>query len=164
MARAIIDKYIHPKQHIINKIDHFVENNFKSLFIIGVHYRGTDKQHEAPRVLYKEVKNKVKQEIKQLKADYKIFVATDENAFVEYMKMVFPNKICYRSNAIRSDNRQPVHKRHQDQYKCGEDAVLDCILLSRTNLLIRTSSTLSLWSTYFNPDIPVFELNERYIP
>ena len=43
-----------------------------------------------------------------------------------------------------------------------ENALIDCILLSKTDLLIRTSSNFSLASTFFNPKLPVIELSKRH--
>jgi hypothetical protein len=43
-----------------------------------------------------------------------------------------------------------------------EKAVMDVVVLSKSNRLIRTSSSLSLWSSYLNPGLPVLLLNERF--
>jgi len=160
----LVQRYIHIKEHIKTKIDIFEKENFKNSFVISVHYRGTDKIAEAPYVSYEKVSEEV---VKVLKKSgdkkYKIFVATDEQAFLDYMINLFGDRVCYYKDAIRSTNGIPVHlDKKLDHYKCGEDALVDCILLSRGNFLIRSSSNLSRWSTYFNPNIPVVELNTRY--
>ncbi len=63
--------------------------------------------------------------------------------------------------AHRSSGTAGVHLSNRNQYKIGEESILDALLLSKCDLLVRTSSNLSLWSTYFNPDLPVILLNER---
>jgi hypothetical protein len=165
-AYKLINKHIHIKPKIITKIDSFVEEHFKDTFVFGIHYRGTDKIVEAPRVPYRKVVKQLKQTISELGLeDYKIFIATDEYFFLNYIKKTFPQKVCSYTSNLRSHSNKPMHLDHDNKhYQRGEEAIIDCVLLSKTNYLIRTSSNLSLWSTYFNPDIPVVDLSARYEP
>lgn len=79
------------------------------------------------------------------------------------MKSIFPLQVCNLENIYRSSNSLlPIHKSNVNPYESGKAAILDMILLSKTNLLLRTSSNLSLWSTYMSPDLPVIELNKRH--
>jgi len=160
----LIQKYIHIKPHIQEKITTFEKENFKNHFVISVHYRGTDKIIEAPRVPYEKVPEEILNVMKTYgDKKYKIFVATDEQNFVDYMINLFGDLVCYNKDALRSTSGNPVHlDKNFSRYKSGEDALIDCILLSRANFLIRSSSNLSRWSTYFNPKIPCVELNKRY--
>jgi hypothetical protein len=47
-------------------------------------------------------------------------------------------------------------------YKKGEGALIDCLLLSRCNTLIRTTSFLSAWASIFNPKLPIVLVNRPY--
>ena len=167
-AYKLIQKYIFPKPHILEIIKKFEKKHFKHRFIIGVHYRGTDKILEALRVSFNKVKTEISKLLKELKGlKYKIYVATDEEEFLKFMESEFQDKICYYEAATRSEDKTPVHKSikaNVSPYKIGEDAFIDCLLLSKTDFLIRTSSNLSQWSTYFNPDIPVAHLSQTYVP
>lgn len=158
----LIQKYIKIKKHIQDKIDKFEHDNFVGHSIISVHYRGTDKSSEAPRVPYDKVIGSVYDYVKDKKLeDYRIFLATDEQEFVDHMQQIFPNKvITYDSK--RSLDGKPVHLTTPNNYQVGEEALIDCVLLSRGDILIRTSSNLSMWSAFFNPRIPVVLLNKRY--
>jgi hypothetical protein len=166
-AYMLIQKHIQIKPHVTKRVEDFVNANFGNCFVIGLHYRGTDKIVHAPRVAYEEVikvvQTKVASLAQSLAQEYKIFVATDEQAFIDFIMTAFPGKICYQTDVIRSTDDKPLHvNAKMNRYKLGEDALTDCLLLSKTDFLIRTSSNLSLWSTYFNPTIPVLELNQRY--
>lgn len=162
-AHELIQKHIHIKPHITNKVEAFQLAHFRSCFVIGIHYRGTDKIIEAPRVAYEEVVEQLMAKIERLTQQYVLFVATDEEPFLEYIQWAFPGKVCYQADVIRSANEKPLHIRApSNRYKLGEDALTDCLILSNTDLLIRTNSNLSLWSTYFSPKLPVIELNQRY--
>lgn len=145
-ANALIHKYIKIKPQINRKIAEFYRNEFKGNHVIGVHYRGTDKYVEIPRTAYFRVFEVVDKAVKEAVAKrkkFKIFVATDEQGFIDYMKQKFgPAAIIY-IDAIRSVDRTPVHFRDTDQYKVGEEAIIDCLLLSKSDVLVRTPSSLS---------------------
>lgn len=162
-AYQLIDKYIKFKPHITNKIDAFVDENFSGYYVFGIHYRGTDKFKEAPRISYGELLEEISKDIEGHKdKKIKIFVATDEGEFIDYMKQIYGDKVCYYEGAARSADGTPIHyNENNDPYFLGEEAIIDSLLLSKTDYLFRTSSNLSLWSTFFSPDIPVVEITRR---
>lgn len=161
---SIVEKYIIVRPEIRQEIDDFVNEKFNGEFVIGIHYRGTDKSSEAPRVSYYAVRDEIEKQVKKRGLErYKIFVATDEKKFLNFLEKEFPGDVISMPGIERSVNQDPLHiNREKDQYKIGKDALVDCLLLSRTNLLIRTSSNLSRWSTYFNPKLEVIELSHRH--
>lgn len=153
----LIEKYIKIKPNTQEKIDSFVNSYFKSSeFIIGVHYRGTDKVvagSEAPRVPYASVVEVLKKQIDSLlDKNYLIFIATDELDFIHYVNKKFPGRVCANMEA---------HEIH-DNYHRGQQAVIDCVLLSKSDLIIRTDSNLSLCSSFFNFKVPVIELSKGF--
>ena len=153
----LIEKHICLKPHIQDKINSFVANYFKNgEFLIGVHYRGTDKTaigSEAPRIPYERVTEVLEEQINALAGkNYLIFIATDEPDFIRYLSNEFPGKICANMEAHEIN----------DNYLRGQNAIIDCVLLSKANLIIRTDSNLSLVSTFFNYQVPVVELSKGY--
>lgn len=162
-ANRLIQKYIKIKLEICEEIERFIDQHFKGHTIIGVHYRGTDKHVEAPRVDYDSVVEEICRQLEMVNSDkYKIFVATDEADFIDYTISLFGDKVCYNESALRSSNKTPIHSSiKHGQYEHGKEALIDCILLSRTDCLIRTSSNLSKFSTFFNSNLNVIELNKR---
>ena len=154
-AHYYIEKYIHLKMPIQKTIAQFALKNFEGYYVIGVHYRGTDKSKESPRVSYDVVLEEINKQIALAGSKYKIFLATDEQPFLDYLRSIFKDKLCYQVDAIRSSDENAVHNNpNVDHYKAGLEAITDCVLLSQTNFLIRTSSNLSIWSTWFNPTLP----------
>lgn len=141
-------KYVDIKDHILNKIDFFYESQFEDKFVIGVHYRGTDKIKEAPRIPYELVFNEINKTIANLEQDdFKIFIATDEENFLNEALKIYPNIIT--RNVKRSKTNQPIH--FGGGYLAGEEALIDCVLLSKCDILIRTESHLSDCCKYFSP-------------
>ncbi len=163
-AAEIINKYIKVKSHMQNKIDQFIQTNFDHNYTVGIHYRGTDKSSEAPRVPFDSVRDEIKKHISD-KSSYKIFVATDENQFINYMRSQFGDRVVY-TNAKRSAGNEPIHHNGgnmvDNRYMLGEDAVIDCYLLSKTNIMIRTQSNLSSSAANINPSLLVIDLNHAH--
>jgi hypothetical protein len=138
-----------------------VDKNFKDFFVVGVHFRGTDKKREAGRVSFKKIFVEIRKAVDKLPSDgYKIFVATDEQQFLDEISTEFKDRILY-IDAQRSTNGKPVHFADKDQYGIGEQAVMDCLLLSHTDFLVRTVSNLSFCTLYFNPTLPFVTVEEK---
>ena len=160
-GHALIGRHVRPKARIRSTVEEFVRDHFRNSFVIGVHYRGTDKHEEAPRIPYDRVRAAVRDAMSRVQtANCKLFLATDEQAFLDYMLEAFPGILSFR-RMHRSVDGQPIHERCLDNFEKGESAVIDCLLLSRADLLIRTASNLSLCSTMFNPDLPVVLLSHE---
>ena len=158
----LIKKYFHIRPEIQKKIDQFVNDRFNGHHIIGIHYRGTDKTQEAPFVPYERVIDCVNTYITQNNVqNFKIFIASDEQEVIYHLLNAFGEDRVIGYSTMRSSNGQALHFNVVSQKLHGEEALIDCVLLSKASLLIRTSSNLSRWSTYFNPSIPVIELNQR---
>lgn len=162
-AGRLTAEYIHPKPYLLDKVRNFSKQHFKGKYVIGVHYRGTDKILEAPRVDYAEMANKVREIVqKQQTADYVVFVATDEQPFLEFMKKEHPHNVAWW-DSVRSEDHKPVHKYPKESpYRIGEDAMMDCLLLAESDKLVRTASNLSLWSGYFNPKMKIVDMSHTY--
>lgn len=155
-ANELIQKYVKIKPDIVHEVDKFVEDSFGSDYILGIHYRGTDKftWNEADFVSYEQTLKAIEDHLEEVKpASYKIFIATDEAAFLAYMQNRFPDKVVYQESQRSTDNR-PVHYGSSDPYRIGREALVDSLLLSRTDYLIRLFSNLSVCSCYFNADLP----------
>jgi len=171
LANRILMRFFHLKPELQAKIDQFALQHFSDQYVISMHYRGTDKAGEssdgfqAPRVSYETMIEQIRKHVaeKRLK-NFKIFLASDEQAFVNIMEKTFPGKII-TTDVKRSTNGEPLHKSsayNLDPFQTGEGAIMDCWLLARGEVLIRTSSNLSLFSTYINPKMPVIEVSHRY--
>jgi Nodulation protein Z (NodZ) len=160
-VNALIKKYIQIQPVIQQQVEEFCQKNFQNQYIIGVHYRGTDKTIESEYIQVHEVLIAICEHIDALELkDYKIYLATDETAVVDCFKEYFPDKLVYQS-AYRSENGLPIHYFNENAYQTGKEALIDSLLLSKTNFLIRTESNLSLWSIYFNPDLNFVTINKR---
>lgn len=164
-AAHLAGTYLTVRPQIVSIVDAFARAHFADTEVVGVHYRGTDKFKEAPRVPYEVVRTVVETYLRQHPGVGCVFIATDESDFLEYArKALAPISVC-ACDDLRSDTAEPVHRRRlpgDDGYRKGREALVNALLLSRCGGLLRTSSTLSAWASIFNPTLPVTMLNEPY--
>lgn len=166
LAHRLIEKYVAVRPEILRTIDDFQRRFFSGKRVLGVHYRGTDKALEAPRVAWERTEAVVRNCLadRQLKFD-RVFVASDEERFVEYMHSRFHDvEVCSHADRERSRDDSPVHgvRSKGNRYVKGEEALINCLLLSRCQFLVRTSSFLSAWAAVFNPELPMVILNKPF--
>jgi hypothetical protein len=161
----LVNKYLRPKPHIGKIIDDFWATVGGDGPVLGIHFRGTDKSWEAPRVSWEHCLMIVETYLGGHDAVKAMFVASDEQAFVEFMAdsikdvPVYSRQDHYRS---RSSGGPPVFLSDGGGYEKGEDALVNALLLAKCSTLIRTTSTLSAWASLFNPEIKVILLNKPY--
>lgn len=160
-AAALVARYITPAPKVREIADAFARRHWAGRGVVGVHYRGTDKSVDAPRVAYHDVEQRVRQHLREAGAGCKVFVATDEQDFIEFMRDRFGAHLTYQ-DMFRSRDGCAIDVVNPDgNYLKGLHAVVDCLLLARTNFLIRTASNLSLMATFMNVYLPVVMLNHE---
>ena len=157
----LVNKYIKIRPKFLKEVDTFLERKIKNRPFVSVHYRGTDKMEKESNIISREevilqIKQKLFQMEKFKKTD--IFVATDDQPFLDLMKQEFGNRVCYFEMERSTDN-QPIHEHREDGYISGKMALLDCLVLSRSDLFFRTSSNLGGVAIILNLSLPSLLLN-----
>jgi hypothetical protein len=153
-AADVLRRHVRVRPSLIDKADRTWRSLAPPGDVIGVHYRGTDKWEGAPVVAPEAVEAAVREAALAFSAGWKVFVATDEEEFLEFMRKRFPGQVLALEMRRSTDGR-PLHKAAGNGYRKGEEAMLDCLLLSRCARLVRTDSDLGLFATFFNADLPV---------
>ena len=95
---------------------------------------------------------------------YKLFASghTHITCNQNFMRIKFAEKVIYL-DAIRSRDGTALHtSKVYDKYTLGEDALVDCLLLSKCTKLYKTASNLSDTAVKFNPNIPYVNLSLCY--
>lgn len=164
-AYELIQRYIKPLPHIQEKVDAYYDDHFLGHFVIGIHHRGTDKVIEMPRVAFEKTLSALTGVINSLNEaqnnSLKIYIATDDSNFIDYMLKLYPNQVIY-NDFVRSDDDRPLHygsdEKYRSIYQKGEEPLIDCLLLSRCNHMIRPWSSLSTIADHFNPSMPITTL------
>jgi hypothetical protein len=122
---------------------------------LGVHFRGSDKYLEHPRTAW----DKMEVAVEKCLASYnleRMFVATDEAQFLAFMKARFgAQRVSSIDCTFLSANGVPAHFTDGDNLKKGEEAFVTMLVLSQSDLCVRTPSYLSGFSKILNPSLPV---------
>lgn len=156
------------KEDISNEISEFEKKNFANDIILGVQIRTTDlmasgMNHNLEYFFKRiEIVTKIHDNIS------KIFIATDNHEVIKLCKEKFNNKtiLCLenidRAHSINDKNgshyRINIHdnvynNRKYHNYLCGKEALIDMLLLSKCDYLIKSKSTLSDLAILFSEKI-----------
>src|SRR5574341_209727 len=164
LASFLINKYLVVKHNVVAEVEDFCSKHLANRKVLGVHYRGTDKGEEAPFVPYDSVKRNIDRYLNLCPDTDRIFLASDDINFIEYMeKNIVGLPILYRNDSFRARDANSIHKSEDtNKYEITRDALVNCLLLSRCDALLKTASILSGWSKLFNPRLPVVMLNRPY--
>lgn len=163
LAAYLIKKYLAVQDDVMQEVDAFCTTHFQQKKVLAVHYRGTDKCMEAPVVSYENVTNNIKLFCEKVPGIRSIFVSSDDANFIKYINnSSLELLVVSRDDAYRSDNNEPIHRSQQGKYDINRDAIVNCLLLSRCDGLLKSASILSGWSMLFNPTLPMVMLNRPF--
>ncbi len=135
------------------ELDNFINDNFINDKVLGVHYRGTDKIGEAPRF---QEDNLILEIRSCLHFGFsKIFVSTDETSILDRIKCEFTEiPVIYRNDAFRSVDGDQFHRKMgNDKNLINHDALMNILILSKTDFLLKTASIMSDCCFVFNPNL-----------
>lgn len=156
-VNGLIERYIEIKPIVLDKMNEFYQQNMQGSYMLGVHIRGCNDLGPSQGV--DPMKRYVKYTRKYLEKypDAKVFVATDYRKALQIMVSEFGDKICFRK-VIRSKNRNPVQygchakrKHRPGGPRVGEEVLIDALLLSKCQYLIRGFSNVASCASFFNP-------------
>lgn len=147
-------RYFSIPERIIERAD-----GFPNLGVaLGLHYRGTDKNKAVEETNYVSENNflRVTDDFIDKHPEIKrIFLASDENEFIERVRLRYPNHDVIESGPV-------VH--HKDTgngsgFEKGDHALLDCLLLSRCRYLVKCQSALSGFAKVLNPKLEAYRIS-----
>lgn len=158
---ALIGRYIRPRIYIQQKVDDFFEQHMRGEHVIGLHARGTDaisKEEIRPHRQGSLVLSKYSaalQSLLDVRPEAKIFVATDDQASLDYFKQEFRGRVI-AYDSIRHETGETAGKgptgwimpayiaTDRDRAaKNGEEAIIEYLLLSRCSHLVHNGGSLA---------------------
>lgn len=156
-----VKNYLKVRPHILKKVENFIQKHFEGK-VVGIHIRGTDSFFDKGRpnlpISYFEklIENKL--------TDYgRVFVATDNLFVINRLQEKFKSKIIFYSSTRLdiSFEKVALHETifNEDNIDYGEQVLIESILLSRCDLLIRQQSNVSTYSILLNPNIDVHQFD-----
>ena len=165
-ARDLVDAHIRIKPHIERTVSSFVSDSFRGRPVLGVHMRGTDKgaAHSPPHLMRIVQPDEYFPHIDayiEANANCLIFVATDQRQFLDELGARYQDRVISYDSIRASGWRNPFEKPSGKGYKLGEDVLIDALLLSRCDFLLKCTSAVGEYAMYFNRDLNCIDLNLR---
>jgi len=161
----VINKYVKVKPTVTKKVEEFASKHFSG-DILGVHVRGTDKKLEYPhKALPLSAYLDAIEAYLTVKPNAKIYVASDNNEAIGEIVKTFGREKIIAYGAVRMKNylsADPICLTSATGPMHGEEVLIECTLLSKTDHLICTDSNVAAAALYMNPDITTTYLNRQY--
>ena len=166
LGREYVAKYVRVKPHIWSLVDEFYGQNLDQYHTYGVHIRGTDfgyAEPTKPETYFKAIHESIR---KDQHSDIRIFLATDQEQFVDLFRKEFGNIVVTYSSIRSTSEMAPFQFNHISPYKKGEDVLVDMLLLSRCNFLFKCASAVGEYAMWFNPSLKChdFALESHWDP
>jgi hypothetical protein len=128
-----------------------IVNNFKKTHLskksIGVHFRASDTlfDNSRPNVPLKIYKESI---LKVLDKYDTIFLSTDSQESLDYFNFHFKDKLVYKDHyrVPYTKTFYSIHKNPPHPYQQGLEVIIDSLLLSECDLIIKPESNLSAYS------------------
>jgi hypothetical protein len=156
-ASALFNDHYRPSAAVMKDVDSVCEQLSISSSTLAVHYRGTDKVHEAGKVSPSLVCDAVEKISRTRSGFERILLASDDIAFIEYFQShPFKLPVTVAPAVYMPKAGKAIHFSGHPGLAIGREALVTCLLLSRCGFLIKTPSYLSGWAKIFNPLLPVW--------
>jgi hypothetical protein len=167
-VHGIMNKYFKVKDHIIEQLNEFYSKNMEGYYCIGVHIRfSAAHAREVPggkNPLLSEYYAEINQIIREKQGiPIKIFLATDSNLVVRHCRAHYKDLLYYPQAPRSIGEEDPMFilpfkdldqfNQRRPGYKAGLYVLLDCLTLSKCDVMIHTTSNFTSFVSFFNPSI-----------
>lgn len=151
------------KDEVLSVVEKFTEEEFKNSKVLGIHFRGTDKIGEAPRVQNDRLINEINFRL-SLENYNKVFISSDESKVIDLVKSRIQNiDIIYRNDILRSNDGEQFHRDIKNSMELVNfEALCNILILSKTSFLLKSSSIMSDCCFIFNPNLNYNILNKPH--
>jgi hypothetical protein len=142
----IYNKYIKLESQIDSYISKFYKEKFKDNKVLGIHFRGQEMKTAGSHPLPPTPEQIIGRAHKLIR-DHQfnvIFVATEEQAYLDMLKSEFSDMICHTDYYRTYDrNAYAMYPRENHRYLLGKEVLQDMILLSRCDHMLCGGSNVS---------------------
>ncbi len=163
-AYPLVKAHIKVKPEILKKVDDFAAAHFAGEHVLGLHLRGTDKGSALStahlmRIVRPEEYFPFIDDYLAKHGPCKIFAASDQVQFIESLRARYAERLLSYDALRTAGYRNAFQLREGQNYRKGEDVLIDCLLLSRCDFLLKCTSAVGEFAMYFNPDLRCIDLN-----
>lgn len=153
LGREYVAKYVQVKPHVAEKVQGFVDKHFRGRFTFGAHVRGTDfayAEPTPPEAYFEAIERLVQR--KGLR-NYGVFLATDQQQFVDRFQREYGSSLVTYDSFRGSGDVAPFRLRAVNPYRKGEDVLVDTLLLSRCDHVLKCAAAGGEYALWFGQDL-----------
>lgn len=177
-ARRVLDENVRLRPYLTEEIEAFQRSRMRpGAPTIGVHMRGTDAVSTGERRYFRRGsldRDAYMKKIRQLLERWpgaQVFVATDDQASLDWLRGRFGSRVIAREGSRHESGEtagkgplgwlMPAYltKSLDAGAKNGEEAIIECLLLSRCDILLHNGSALARTALLFEPELQHVSLN-----
>jgi hypothetical protein len=163
--KKLFDSYAAPRREIWDEVERFHAERLSAPAVLGIQLRRTDAVQGFEGRKVQPVENFVAAARDWLVKNEGgiIFLATDAVDVTDDFVTQFGERVVFQ-NALRSEDGTPLHG-HLDggiagsPYRNGREALVDALILSKCDFLIRSFSFLTAYSLCINLDLEFLDLD-----
>jgi hypothetical protein len=162
---ALYRKYIHINRAIADRADAISDAQMAGRYCIGVHVRHPQHAIECPDPA-PDVDTFIEQVRQLLPAEgvWAVVLATDIEPAVAAFRQAFGDRLVVQPDVLRaasvSDGQLHQGKR-LPSVSSGVQVLVDCLLLSRCDVLVHVTSNIATAAGYINPDLKMVYCESR---
>ena len=171
LANRLFTRYFQLPDEVTDAVKEFLLP-YAGQRILGLHYRGTDKLIDSSQTypVKAELMLSVARDLLEKKGDIDlVFLASDEESFITKAGKNLPVPVISfqqqrKTGRLKSifgkKKHEPLFRGHKsnENTKVGRLALIDSLLLSRCNYLLKCQSALSGWSKIWNPKLEAYRI------
>jgi hypothetical protein len=156
LGRQYTARFIRVKRHVVDKVDSFYDRCMAGRRVVGVHIRGSDLSYALPSFpeRYFEVLDPGLAD----DPNALVFVATDQQQYLEAFRERYRDRVLAFECSRSTDSTAPHLAGEKSPYQLGEEALIDCLLLARTQHLVKCAASAGEYALYFNPELECTDL------
>lgn len=159
-ASRLFWRHFAPRDVVSRKVDAVLAQVPGRRFDLAVHYRGTDKAFEAPRLAFDAYDTAMVDHAEAGGSLQRVFLATDEPGFEAFIRSSFPETTFTTYNlAAPADSSRGRHFSDMSAEAKATEALVNMFLLAAAPLCIRGASYLSAISKIIDPSLRTRTLN-----
>ncbi len=161
-AATAMRRFVTFDETVVREADAFAVAHGLDATSIAVHFRGTDKDIEAPRVDWKTLFAAVRLAARAA-PQARIFLTSDEPELIAAARATeFADRlVVFPCQEIFTGGR-PALMAATDRRRLAQEAAITLLIMAKCGASIRTASHLSAWASLINPQQRVVMLNQPY--
>lgn len=154
LGRRYVKSYLRVKPQFHQIVDSFWNSRLAGRPVLGVHIRGSDFNY-ADTIAPSRYFALLDRYLERLEwSDARIFLATDQSQFVDQFRQRYPDRLVSRECFRAEGEIVPiVIPTDYNNYMKGEEVLVDALLLSRCQHLIKGPAALGEYALWFNPSL-----------